>query len=84
MNIVLKEGIRISDRGTAFDPSTGETFTLNTSGLEILRRLAGGEDFESIFSGLSDEYDINRGDLDRYMTDFISVLKSFQLLENEP
>jgi len=32
----VKSGLRISDKGMVFDPSTGESYTLNKSGLAIL------------------------------------------------
>jgi PqqD family protein of HPr-rel-A system len=79
----LKSGLRISDQGMVFDPSTGESFTLNPTGLEILRLMMDGADENRIFDIMSNDYDLNRTEFERYFLDFISVLKSFQLLEND-
>lgn len=79
----IKSGLRISDQGMVFDPSTGESFTLNATGLAILKMMIEGADENSIFSRVSLEYQITQTEFDRYFLDFISVLKSLQLLENE-
>ncbi|MFA7409794.1 MAG: hypothetical protein WCY83_06175 [Bacteroidales bacterium] len=41
MNYKIKPGLRISDQGVVFDPSTGESFTVNETGLAILKSLRG-------------------------------------------
>lgn len=79
----LKSGLRISDQGMVFDPSTGESFTLNPTGLAILKLMMDGADENGIFDIMSNDYDLNRTEFERYFLDFISVLKSFQLLEND-
>jgi hypothetical protein len=79
----LKPGLRISDQGMVFDPSTGESFTLNPTGLAILKLMMDGADESGIFDIMSNDYELNQTEFERYFLDFISVLKSFQLLEND-
>ena len=83
MTMHIKSELRISDQGMVFDPSTGESFTLNTTGLAILKLMAEGADEKWIFEMLSKDYQITRAEFDRYFLDFVSVLKSSQLLEND-
>ncbi|MFA6128714.1 MAG: PqqD family protein [Bacteroidales bacterium] len=83
MPVHLKSGLRISDQGVVFDPSTGESFTLNPTGLAILKLLAEGVDENGIFEKISNEYQISRPEFDRYYLDFVSVLKSSQLLDTD-
>jgi PqqD family protein of HPr-rel-A system len=83
MTTRIKSGLRISDQGMVFDPSTGETFTLNSTGLAILKLMNEGVTDDSIFETISKEYRITQAEFDRYFLDFISVLKSNQLLEND-
>jgi hypothetical protein len=83
MPVHLKSGLRISDQGVVFDPSTGESFTLNPTGLAIFRHLAEGADQNRIFEMISDVYQISRPEFDRYYLDFLSVLKSSQLLDTD-
>ena len=83
MTTRIKAGLRISDQGMVFDPSTGESFTMNPTGLAILKMMNEGAGENRIFELMSKDYQITRAEFDRYFLDFISVLKSTQLLENE-
>ena len=82
MTTRIKSGLRISDQGMVFDPSTGESYTLNPTGLAILKLMVEGAGEDRIFEVMSTEYQLTRAEFDRYFLDFISVLKSCQLLEN--
>ena len=79
----IKSGLRISDEGMVFDPSTGESFTLNLTGLAILKLMVEEADEKEIFDMMKKDYQITEAEFDRYFLDFISVLKSCQLLEND-
>ncbi len=83
MSIHIKSGLRISDQGLVFDPSTGESFTLNPTGLILLRLMIGCNDENEIFRILNQDYELSRLEFDRYLLDFLAVLKSMQILENE-
>jgi len=83
MTTRIKSGLRITDQGMVFDPSTGESFTLNPTGLAILKLLINGTDESGIFEMMSQDYQISQMEFDRYFLDFLSVLKSDQLLERD-
>jgi len=83
MTLHIKSGLRISDQGVVFDPSTGESFTVNPTGLEILRLMVQGAHEKQIFESMSTDYQITEEEFERYFLDFITVLKSTQLLEND-
>lgn len=83
MAIRIKAGLRISDQGMVFDPSTGDSFTLNPTGLAILRQMVEGAGESGIFESIIMEYQVTRSEFDRYFLDFVSVLRSMQLLEND-
>ena len=83
MDLSIKQSLRASDQGILFDPETGDSFTLNPSGLLIFRKLQSGLPTDEIFGELQSEYDISREDFNRLLLDFGFLLKSFQLLGNE-
>jgi len=83
MELKVKQALRTNDQGTLFDPETGDSFTLNSSGLLILKQIQAGLSTDEIFAGLEPEYDLSLDDFNRLILDFNSLLKSFQLLENE-
>jgi len=83
MAIRIKSGLRISDQGMVFDPSTGETFTLNPTGMAILKLMAEGAEEPQIYENLKKDYELTQAEFDRVFLDFISVLKSYQLMETD-
>jgi hypothetical protein len=82
MDLKIKTSLRANDQGTLFDPENGDSFTLNPTGLLILRKLQSGLTEERIYLDISTEYEISREDFNRLLLDFGSLLKSFQLLED--
>jgi hypothetical protein len=83
MTARIKSGLRIGEEGLVFDPSTGESFTLNPTGLSILKLMSDGADETTIFEAMSQDYQLTRTEFDRYLLDFVNVLKSSHLLEND-
>lgn len=79
----IKNNIAISDTGFVFDPSTGESFTFNPTGLEIFRHLKNEKSMEEITEIMTDKYDVDENSFERYYFDFVSMLKQYQLIEDE-
>lgn len=77
----LKKNIAISDTGFLFDPSTGDSFTLNPMGIEILGMIKEGKSQAEITSQITSMYDVVEGAFERYFYDFISMLKHHQIIE---
>lgn len=78
----LKQKLAISDSGFIFDPTTGESFSINQEGLTILQLLKEGKTEEEIKAMFLNEYDVDETTLDRSLLDFISMLKNYNLIEN--
>lgn len=49
----------LNDRGFAFDPTSGETYQLNTTGLCIVRCLQRGMSEEAILAEMLQTYDVD-------------------------
>ncbi|MBE0654043.1 MAG: PqqD family protein [Bacteroidales bacterium] len=79
----IKTNIAISDSGFVFDPSTGESFTFNPTGLEIFRYLKEGKEIGEITEIITTKYDIDSHIFERFFYDFTSMLKQYQLIDNE-
>ncbi|HOP03227.1 MAG TPA: HPr-rel-A system PqqD family peptide chaperone [Tenuifilaceae bacterium] len=78
----IKKNIAVSETGFVFDPSTGESFTLNGVGTEIIEMLRKGINQAEITSDITSRYDVDSASFERYYYDFISTLKLFQLIED--
>lgn len=80
-NYQLQQNIAVSESGFLFLPSTGETFTLNEIGKNIVKMLQQNLSTSEIYKNMLDEYDIDEQAFDKDFTDFIYQLKSYSLLK---
>ncbi|MEW5846455.1 MAG: HPr-rel-A system PqqD family peptide chaperone [Bacteroidota bacterium] len=79
----LNQSIAISENGFVFNPVTGDSFTLNNTGMQIIAMLKSGKTIEQIKEALLSEYDLDALVLERYLQDFITDLKRNNLLLEE-
>ena len=77
----IKRNIAISESGFLFDPSTGESFTFNPVGLEIFNFLKEEKSLDEIKEIMTDKYDIDAHNFERFFFDFTSMLNQYRLLE---
>lgn len=77
----LKPNVAISETGFVFDPTTGDSYSLNQIGVEIVEMIKEGKSEELIKGLLLDKYEIDKVNLERYYYDFLTMLKEFQLME---
>ncbi|MFN4285745.1 MAG: HPr-rel-A system PqqD family peptide chaperone [Lacibacter sp.] len=82
MKVRIKRSVAISDSGFVFDASTGDSYTLNQVGLDILQRIREGKSDSEITAELEERYDVDRDTLERYFYDFLVSLKQMQLIED--
>jgi PqqD family protein of HPr-rel-A system len=78
----IKKNIAISETGFVFDPSTGDSFTLNPEGLIILEMIKQGKSQSEISAEITSKYDVDVSSFERYFYDFVATLKQMQLIED--
>ncbi len=81
--MIIKKNVAISDSGFLFDPSTGESYTFNPTGLEIFRYMRENKTFDEIREIILDKYEVDENSFERYYYDFITMLKQYQLIEHD-
>jgi PqqD family protein of HPr-rel-A system len=79
----IKSTIAISDSGFVFDAGTGDSFSLNNTGLEIVRLIKGGKDFPEIIQKVSEKYEVDEESFERYYYDFVATLHQMNLIEKD-
>jgi len=79
----LKKNIALSESGFVFDPSTGDSYTLNDQAMEIVRLLSSGLDLESITDHILENYEIDRVSFEKYFFDFAGMLKHYRLIDED-
>ncbi|TFV94524.1 PqqD family protein [Algoriphagus kandeliae] len=75
----LKSNVAISESGFVFDAGTGDSFSLNATGLEIVQLIQAGKDFPEILKILSEKYEVDPESFERYYYDFVATLKQMNL-----
>lgn len=79
--MLIKGNIALSENGFVFNPSTGDSFTLNNTGREVLILIKEGKNLNQITEIMGEKYDVDRITLERYLADFLSDLSVNNLME---
>ncbi|WP_456401113.1 HPr-rel-A system PqqD family peptide chaperone [Persephonella sp.] len=72
--------LAINDEGFVFDPATGESFTVNQTGLLILKGIKDKKSEEEIVNEIVEKYEVSEEEAQRDLTDFIEKLRSYRLI----
>lgn len=77
----IKENIAISETGFVFNPTTGDSFTLNETGRKVIALINEGKTIEQAAKVLKETFDVDDTTLERYLFDFVYDLRINKLLE---
>ncbi|MBI3813922.1 MAG: PqqD family protein [Nitrospinae bacterium] len=72
----LVADLAISETGFVFDPSTGHTYRLNRTGMQIVKMLQNDSRIETIAENIAEGFDIDKDGAIEDIKEFISLLKS--------
>lgn len=75
------ERLAINDEGFIFDPETGNSYTVNKTGLFIIKLLKEGKTEEEIVKALTERFEVSEDEAKRDLIDFIEQLRINGLLE---
>jgi hypothetical protein len=67
--------LAVSESGFVFDPASGHNFTVNETGLVLLRLLLKEPRLDQILETLCAEFDAEPRDIERDVLEFISALR---------
>lgn len=79
----IKNNIAVSENGFVFNPASGESFTTNQVGLEMLNLLRKGTEKETIIAAITEKYDADSGLVERDLNDFLEMLKQYHIHQHE-
>jgi len=77
----LKRNIAISDSGFLFNPSTGDSYSINTIGNQILRLMKEEKDENQIIEYILENYDVDIDAVKKDLYDFTKILESYRLIQ---
>jgi hypothetical protein len=79
----LRKNIAISDSGFIFNPSTGDSYSVNPVGMEMLTMMHEGVSKDKIKSHVMGEYICDESTFEKDFYDFTLMLRSYKLLEED-
>lgn len=79
----IRKNIAISETGFIFNPLTGDSFSVNETGLFVLQKLKEEANEETILKAFQEEFELDRNTAEIDLNDFLSMLKSYQLTTYE-
>lgn len=77
----LKKNIATSETGFIFNPGTGDSFSTNEVGTEIILQMKDGQDSVAIKEKILMRYDVSEAQLNKDYDDLITQLRDHNLLE---
>ncbi len=77
----LKKNVAVSEAGLLFNPVTGESFSVNPIGVEILSLIREEKSPEQISITILEKYSTDQSTFEKDYHDFIGILEHHNLLE---
>jgi len=77
----LKKNIATSEEGFIFNPATGDSFTTNEIGTDIIAMLKEENSQQVIIDTICTKYDVDQNLFEKDLDDYLSQLKDCAILE---
>ena len=77
----LRKNIATSEEGFIFNPGTGDSFSTNDIGVDIIGLLKEEKPQQTIIDTICTKYDVDPNQFERDLDDYLSQLKDYTILE---
>lgn len=77
----IRKNIAVSDEGFIFNPATGDSFSTNKVGTEIINLLKEDKSISDLTQEITRIYDVDDCLFERDLEDFITLLKNHSIIE---
>lgn len=71
--------VKISDNGFVFNSKTGDSFSLNPSGLELMKMIADEKELDEIKEAFLTKYEVDDLSFEKDFYEFCTLLKHHQI-----
>ena len=78
----FKKNIATSEAGFIFNPATGDSFSSNPIGSEILSMFKDDKSRQQIIGTICARYEVEKNQFEKELDDFLSQLKDYNLMED--
>lgn len=77
----INRNLAISENGFVFNPSTGDSFSVNELGALIINEIKTGKSKNDIIETIFQEFDIEKSTIEKDFDEYLNVLNNHQLVE---
>jgi len=74
-DLLALKRLAISESGFIFDPETGHSFSVNETGMFILKELQNNQNPSQVQQAIVNSYEISNRDAERDLIEFIGLLR---------
>lgn len=79
----INKNIAISDSGFLFNPSTGDSFSANPIGKEIITLIKEGNSLSEVVQQIHLKYAVDQDTVEKDLADFLYILKINHILKED-
>ena len=76
----IPEEVKISDNGFVFNAKTGDSFSLNPFGLELIKNIQQEKGLEILKKEMTEKYDVDDLTFEKDFYEFCALLKHHQII----
>jgi hypothetical protein len=77
----INKHIAVSDSGFVFNPVTGESFTANPMGIEIIEMMKQDVSLQDMIATINAKYHTEHANVEKDVAEYYELLKSFSLID---
>jgi len=77
----INKHIAVSDSGFVFNPVTGESFTANPMGIEIIEMMKQDVSLQDMITIINEKYHTEHANVEKDVAEYYELLKSFSLID---
>ena len=78
----LRKNVAVSEAGLIFNPVTGESYSVNPIGVEILNLIREEKNPDQIMKAMLDKYSTDKATFEKDYLDYIGILEHYNLIES--
>lgn len=78
----FRKNIATSEAGFIFNPGSGDSFSTNPIGSDIMSLFKEDKSRQEILEAICSKYEVDRNQFERDLEDFVAQLRDYNLLED--
>ncbi len=77
----VNRNLAISENGFVFNPSSGDSFSVNETGSLIINKIKEGKSKDEIIEIITNEYNVEKSTIEKDFNEYLKGLSNHQLIE---